>query len=201
MDWFHLQQDLHSSLQLCTDLFRPMDSPETLSVYERVLTTNPQQVVNRHVHFKQICEFSKSGGQLISVSYDSVRTNFEEDGPVLATRKTVLYFCREDVNFAMQIIKGKKKAWQDICSETGRDGHWHLYRQVVRPQGPVQVEDLDNGNDRITSDEGKAEMLAATFSRRYLLVKMLNIFALRGSKVQRKGLLRVRSLPSSKQNF
>ena len=60
VDWFHLQQDLHSSLQLCTDLFRPIDSPETLSVYERALTTNIQQAVDRHVHFKQICEFSKS---------------------------------------------------------------------------------------------------------------------------------------------
>ena len=34
---------------------------------------------------------------------------------------------------------------------------------MVRPQGPTQVEDLDNSTDRITSDEGKAAMLADTF--------------------------------------
>ena len=61
------------------------------------------------------------------------------------------------------IIQAKKKAWQDFCSETGRDDHWRLYRRVVRPQGPSQVEDLDNGNDRITSDEGKATTLAEAF--------------------------------------
>ena len=47
--------------------------------------------------------------------------------------------------------------------EIGRDDYWRLYRRVVRPQGPTQVEDLDNGTDRITSDEGKAAMLADAF--------------------------------------
>ena len=34
---------------------------------------------------------------------------------------------------------------------------------MVSPPGPVQIEALENGNGRIASDEGKAEMLVETF--------------------------------------
>ena len=163
MDWVHLQQDLSWSLQLCPDLFQPIGSPETLNVYERDLTTNIQQVVDRHVQFKQICEFSKSWctDEIRELRQRQnrlrrrwARTGHEED------RITFLQGRRQLRN---AIIEAKKKAWRDFCSETGRDDHWRIYWWVVRPQGPAQVEDLDDGNDRITSDEGKATKLAATF--------------------------------------
>ena len=47
--------------------------------------------------------FPNRGGQLRSVNCASARIDFEDDGPVRVMRKTALLFCREDVDFAMQL--------------------------------------------------------------------------------------------------
>ena len=133
VDWVHLQQDLHSSLQLCPDLFRNIDSPETLNVYERALTANIQQVVDRHVHFKQICEFSKSWWTAeireLRQRQNRLRRRWARSGH----EEDRIAFLQGRRQLRNAIIKAKKKAWQDFCSETGRDDHWRLYGRVVRP--------------------------------------------------------------------
>ena len=123
VNWLHLQQDLHSSLQLCSDLFRLIDSPATLNVYERALTANIQRVVDTHVQFKQICELSKSWwiAEIRELRQRQnrlrrrwARTGHEEDR---------IAFLQGRHQLRNAIIQAKKKAWQDFCSEIGRDDH------------------------------------------------------------------------------
>ena len=133
VDWVHLQQDLHSSLQLCPDLFRNIDSSETLNVYERALTTNIQQVVDRHVHFKQICEFSKSWWTAEIRELCQRQNRLQRRWAHSGHEEDRIAFLQGSRRLRNAIIKARKKACQDFCSETGWDDHWRLYRRVVRP--------------------------------------------------------------------
>ena len=134
VDWVHLQQDLHSSLQLCPNLFRNIDSPETLNVYERALTTNIHRSWIGMSTTSKSVNFPNHGGQLRSVSCASARTDLEDDGPVRAMRKTALLFCREDADFAMQLSRprkrhGKTSTQRQVGTTTGASiGGWFALR-------------------------------------------------------------------------
>ena len=123
VNWLHLQQDLHSSLQLCPDLFRLIDSLATLNVYERALTANIQRVVDRHVQFKQICEFSKSWWTAeireLCQCQNRLRRRWARTGHEVDR----IAFLQGRRQLRNAIIQAKKKAWQDFCSEIGRDDH------------------------------------------------------------------------------
>ena len=68
------------------------------------------------------------------MSCANAKTDFDDDGPVRAMRKTALLSCREDADFAMQLSRprkrhGKTSALRPVGTTTGASiGGWFVLR-------------------------------------------------------------------------
>ena len=65
--------------------------------------------------------------------------------------------------FWTTLSRARAAAWRRLCEETSAPHFWSLYRRVRRGRGDQGVETLKQGEQTITTDSGKAEILAGVF--------------------------------------
>ena len=159
VNWAHFQAELMARLHGYSELIEVPDSISAVDDFERCLTSNIQTVIDHQIPMKRICDFSRSWWtpeiRSLRKRQNSLCRHWHKSG----CEQDRVAFLKGRRRLRAAIVEAKKSAWQKFCEQHNQGDHWHLYHEVVRSGGSGQVEDLQVGCQRITSDSGKTQAL------------------------------------------
>ena len=163
VDWNCFNSALWEKLEGAACLHTEPDSTADLEAQVAAFTACISAVIRDQVPMRRICDFSRSWWTPEIDALRKSQTRLHRRWRRFRMESDRIAFLRGRRQLRNAIIESKKRAWQELCSNVENGDHWGMFRRLVRPSGPVTVEDLRIDGQCLTSDSDKARALASVF--------------------------------------